>query len=249
MGTYDLMQVCKNGHKITDRLNSCPQHSKEFCDRCGAETIYQCPKCKEPIKGYYDVPGVMTLGSETPIPHHCHKCGEPYPWAKDKKELEKATKKIEHNPVLLIENLCNKFHLIVRQIRQRHDSRPTLDVNDEYDVQDLFHTLLKIYFDDIRDEEWTPSYAGSCSRVDFLLKKEQIVVEVKKTRTNLKDKELGEQLIVDIEKYKTHPDCKKLVCFVYDPEGYINKPSSIENDLSYLKNKLEVKTIIVPKGY
>jgi REase_DpnII-MboI len=64
----------------------------------------------------------------------------------------------------------------------------------EYDVQDLLHALLHLYCDDIRTEEWTPSYAGASSRMDFLLKKEKIVVEVKKTRQGLDAREVGEQL-------------------------------------------------------
>jgi REase_DpnII-MboI len=64
--------------------------------------------------------------------------------------------------------LAERFHGVVRQLRERHDSRPTLAVADEYDVQDLFHALLSIYFDDIRAEEWAPSYAGGASRMDFL---------------------------------------------------------------------------------
>ena len=83
-------------------------------------------------------------------------------------------KKIE--PVEIIEKLISRFHIVVRQIRQRHDNRPTLDVNDEYDVQDLFHALLKIHFDDVRPEEWVPSYAGGSSRMDFLIKSEKIVI-------------------------------------------------------------------------
>ena len=81
-----------------------------------------------------------------------------------------------------LDRLFSHFHIVVRQLRTRHDDRKTFEVNDEYDVQDLLHALLKIHFDDIRVEEWTPSYAGSCARMDFLLKKEQIVIEVKHTR-------------------------------------------------------------------
>lgn len=96
----------------------------------------------------------------------------------------------------------------------------------------MLHALLQLYFDDIRDEEWTPSYAGSAARVDFLLKNEKTVIEVKKTRQGLADKEVGNQLIEDIERYKVHPDCEKLVCFVYDPEGRIGNPNGVMNDLN-----------------
>ncbi len=152
------------------------------------------------------------------------------------------------DPISIIENLCRRFHHVVRQLRSRHDNRGTLDVNDEYDVQDLLHALLTLRFDDIRAEEWTPSYAGSCSRTDFLLKQEQIVIETKKTRKTLNTKELGEQLIIDIAKYKAHPDCKTLFCFVYDPEGKITNPRGIENDLSRDDSGLLVKVLITPTG-
>jgi hypothetical protein len=139
--------------------------------------------------------------------------------------------------------------LIAKQLRTRYGDRETLVVKDEYDVQDLLHSMLRIYFDDIRNEEWTPSYAGSCSRIDFLLKNEQIVIEVKKTRETLKARQIGEQLIVDIQRYQTHPDCKTLLCFVYDPEGWVSNPRGLENDLNKKDDDLEVKVLIVPKGY
>ena len=126
--------------------------------------------------------------------------------------------------------IFSSFHKVVRQLRSRHSNRKPLEIKDEYDVQDLLNALLRFYFDDIRPEECTSSYAGRPARVDFLLKNEKIVIEVKKTREGLGDKELGEQLIID--KYKTHPDCEKLVCFVYDPEERIHNPVGIMNDLN-----------------
>lgn len=120
-------------------------------------------------------------------------------------------------------------------------------MNDEYDVQDLLHAFLRLHFDDVRAEEWTPSYAGSASRMDFLLKKEKVVIEVKKTRKNLGAKEVGEQLMIDIERYTAHPDCETLICFVYDPEGRVANPVGIENDLNRDTDNLKVITIITPK--
>jgi len=146
-------------------------------------------------------------------------------------------------------NIFFRFHAVSRQLHSRYDGRSTLDINDEYDVQDLLHSLLKLYFYDVRTEEWTPSYAGSSSRMDFLLKDEKIVIEVKKTRTNLESKQLGEQLILDIVKYKKHPDCKTLLCFVYDPEGRIGNPTGLENDLNLMSTEeLQVIVNIEPKN-
>lgn len=145
-----------------------------------------------------------------------------------------------------LENLMNKFHQIVKQLRNRYNGRPTVDVNDEYDVQDLLHALLKLYFNDIRKEEWTPSYAGGSARMDFLLKETKTVIEVKKTRAGLGDKELGKQLIEDKAKYQAHQDCKRLICFVYDPEGRIVNPQGIQNDLNLNTPGFSVEIVIKP---
>ena len=145
-----------------------------------------------------------------------------------------------------VKNIFDKFHRVARQIRARHDNRDTINVEDEYDVQDLLHSILVLYFDDIRGEEWTPSYAGGCSRMDFLLKSEQIVIETKKSRKGLEAKQLGKELIEDIQKYKEHPDCKTLVCFAYDPEGRIANPRGIETDLSGTTDNLNVHVMIRP---
>ncbi len=79
MGYYEVMQVCLNGHQITASYNSSPQRRQDYCQKCGQKTIYQCPKCKEPIQGKYIVEGVLDL-TKTPVPSNCHKCGNPYPW-------------------------------------------------------------------------------------------------------------------------------------------------------------------------
>jgi hypothetical protein len=68
-------------------------------------------------------------------------------------------------PISRIERICRRFHLTARQLRSRHSKRPTLDVEDEYDVQNLMHALLRIDFNDIRAEEWCPSYAGKNARM------------------------------------------------------------------------------------
>jgi len=138
---------------------------------------------------------------------------------------------------------------VVRQLRDRHGGRTTLDVVDEYDVQDLFHSLLRLYFDDIRAEETTPSYAGKSSRIDFLVNDESVGIEIKKTRDGLDARELGTQLIDDIARYRQHPNCQKLICFVYDPDGRISNPSGVMNDLATESDDFSVEVIIVPRGY
>jgi hypothetical protein len=147
----------------------------------------------------------------------------------------------------ILVNIFNKFQKVEQQLARRHDSRETLRIGDEYDVQDLLHSLLKLHFDDIRPEEYTPSYAGSSKRMDFLLN-DDIVIEVKKSRDTLKDKEVGEQLTIDINHYKSHPKCKKLYCFIYDKDCLITNPRGIERDLEKQSTpEMAVKVFVRPE--
>ena len=130
-----------------------------------------------------------------------------------------------------IERIFTRFRKVAVQLSRRHEGRENLKIRDEYDVQDLLHTLLSLYYDDIRPEEWTPSYAGSSVRMDFLIPEIEAVIEVKKTRESMTDKTLSEELIIDIEKYQEHPSCNNIYCFVYDPDMIIRNPAAIKNDL------------------
>lgn len=146
----------------------------------------------------------------------------------------------------LLTIVFENFHICVRQLKRRHSERATLEITDEYDVQDLLQALLRLHFTDVRAEEWTPSYAGGSNRMDFLVKEEEIVIEVKMTRAGLKDKELGEQLLIDIAKYKQHSNCKSLYCFVYDPDGHVRNPRGLEKDLEKVDKTINIKVFIRP---
>ena len=144
--------------------------------------------------------------------------------------------------------LCKRFPLIVGQLQNRQRNRAAFEVKDEYDVQDLFHALLLLDFDDVRREEHAPSHAGSAPSIDFLLKAEQIVIETKMTRGSLTAKVLGDELLADIGRYAEHPNAKKLVCFVYDPRQQLVNPRGLEGDLmKHSRDDLEVVVIIAPR--
>lgn len=146
----------------------------------------------------------------------------------------------------ILENIFNHFHIVAKQLKRRYNNRETIELNDEYDVQDLLQALLKLHFDDVRPDEWTPSYAGGNKRMDFLIKDEEIAIEVKMTRKGLKDKEVGEQLIIDIANYQRHPNCKKLYCFVYDKDELIRNPRGLEKDLEKAPSNIAIKVFIRP---
>jgi hypothetical protein len=84
---YDIQQVCENGHRVTGCYSISAGKRQDFCQKCGAPTITDCPNCKKEIQG--DRIGknwtgeVYSLGSAV-VPSFCSNCGEPYPWTKNK---------------------------------------------------------------------------------------------------------------------------------------------------------------------
>ncbi|HTP64933.1 MAG TPA: hypothetical protein VMJ66_06040 [Geobacteraceae bacterium] len=153
------------------------------------------------------------------------------------------------DPLELLRSLFLRFHDVALQLRERYGNRPTLEVSDERDVRDLLHALLKLHFDDVRPQEWSPGYAGNSSSMDFFLKSEKIVVEVKRTRPDLGAREMGEELISDRERYANMLGCDTLICFVYDPENSIGNAAWVESELSVNRDNFKVEVIIAPKRY
>jgi len=83
-GTYDVAQICLNGHVITTMANGASARRQKFCETCGQQTTTACAKCNATIRGYYSVPGVISIGGEYDLPRFCYECGDPYPWTSSK---------------------------------------------------------------------------------------------------------------------------------------------------------------------
>ncbi len=149
--------------------------------------------------------------------------------------------------MLVIERLCARFHLVARQLRSRHDNRETLQVEDEYDVEDLLHVLLLLEHDVVVPETRTTGGARARPQTGFLLKLEQIVVVVTLARSGLTADVLAQELGADIDHHRAHPDCRTLVCFVYDPDCRFTNARAIERALSGDRERLSVRVIVAPK--
>ncbi|MEK7294606.1 MAG: hypothetical protein AAB049_06475 [Nitrospirota bacterium] len=147
----------------------------------------------------------------------------------------------------LLRKIGNRFHAVARQLRLRHEGRPTLEVEDEYDAQDVVHALLCLEFDEIRRETWQPGYAGGAAHTYFVAPRDRIVIEVKKTRQGVGAKEIAGQLEHDTLYYWTHPDCQTVFCFVYDPEARVGDPYGLEKTLTRQVDGQRVEVFISPK--
>jgi len=147
----------------------------------------------------------------------------------------------------LLRKIGNRFHAVARQLRLRHEGRPTIEVEDEYDAQDVVHALLCLEFDEIRRETWQPGYAGGTAHTYFVAPRDRIIIEVKKTRQGTGAKEIAVQLEHDALYCWTHPDCQTLFCFVYDPEARVGDPYGLEKTLTKQVDGQRVEVFISPK--
>lgn len=147
----------------------------------------------------------------------------------------------------LLRRICTRFHLVARQLRLRKEYRPTLEITDEYDLQDLFYALLRLQFDEVGTEEWTPSYTNGARRTSYLLDWDRIVVVVKQTGAGCTAKGLSDQIKSDAAHYATRPNGTTLVCFIYDPDGRVGNPRGLEADLTTVSDTYLVEVIVAPK--
>lgn len=128
---------------------------------------------------------------------------------------------------ILLRGLRRAMH----PLTHRRKGAVALSFSTEYDVQDLLHALLRPWVTDIRPEEFTPSYAGTSTRMDFLLPTHGIVIELKFVRDRPHARTIGNELIIDIEHYRKHPDCRTLWCVVYDPDALLTNAEGLRKDL------------------
>lgn len=131
----------------------------------------------------------------------------------------------------LLEVIVRGLRRAMHPLTHRRKGMQPLSFGSEYDVQDLLHALLRPWVSDIRPEEFTPSYAGSSTRMDFLLPAHTLVIETKIVRDRAHAKRVGDELIIDIEHYRKHPDCSALWCVIYDPDELITNADGLRTDL------------------
>lgn len=235
-GCYqDLMQVCRNGHVITDLLHTYPERALSHCERCSAETLYSCETCGTELAGAVFVPGLVPIGRIDP-PHYCATCGAAFPWAK-------RSGSVESDPLAVLESLLRKLPLVARQLRIRQGERPPFRVEDERDLEDLLRALLPLQFDGVRLESRTPSYSP-ITRMDFLLHSGDIALTAKYVTTTLSDRQLARQLQEDVAYYERRSGSRALVGFLFDPEAFLRDPRLFETEWSKPQDNLDLRCVI-----
>jgi hypothetical protein len=119
-------------------------------------------------------------------------------------------------------------------LKNRKRQRPSLPINDEYDVQDLFWTLALVVVRDLVPEDPTAKVAGRSSRLDFTSKSARLGVELKHVRDPRHAVTVREEILLDERTYQEHPYVDTVVVLVHDPSAHIplNERHTFERDLS-----------------
>ena len=151
------------------------------------------------------------------------------------------------DPLDTIRKICGRFHSVVRQLRLRREYRPTIDVEDERDVQDLMFTLLRYELEEVSTHEWVPPYQAPTPSVAMALPRHHLVMLAKKTRSGHGAREIAQELIVDGQEFSPANGHQSIACFVYDPDGRIGNPRSLEAELTKVSDAQVIEVIIYPK--
>ena len=160
------------------------------------------------------------------------------------KEFPQEYREVEDEYIILRQMLTN-FHKFVVTSKRRYSDRgdQSNQFKDEYDVQDGIEAILRLIFHDVRREDYTPSRAGGNSRSDFFIRDISTVLEIKFVSGIMNDKKLGEEIIVDTERYKGNTEYEKFLFFIYDPDSKIKNPQGLKD---VEKNNKNIEIIIVP---
>jgi hypothetical protein len=159
--------------------------------------------------------------------------------AEERFERGRASSTVE-----LLKHIAQRFGDYARQLSIRQRGAEPFVITDEYGMQDALHAALRLFFDDVRPEEWTPSYAGGSSRMDFLVAAEEIAVELKYIHSGQTSRNIGSEVAEDILRYQSHERCKALVVVVWDPGHVLANPRGLESDLTQDQGNLLVVLVV-----
>jgi hypothetical protein len=230
----DVMQVCRNGHVVTNQMRTRPEQARHHCEHCGATTLHACSTCGLELPGALVVPGLQPIGMPEP-PRFCSNCGAAFPWQRRPAAVIAAANTLE--------SFLRRLPLAVRQLRQRWRTRLPFRVEDEHDLEDVVRSLLPLFFDDVRLRSRTPAYAVD-TRTDFLLCQEKIVLTLKQAALDRRQSCLEKQLQEDKSFYGASPDCGTLWVYVYDPQAYLQDPQRLEAIWSQGEENPQMKCVI-----
>jgi hypothetical protein len=145
----------------------------------------------------------------------------------------------DRSRLAIVRAVLTTFPIIARHLSERGRGRPPILIETEYDIQDIVFAILRPTFPDVRYEDWTPRVAGRSRRIDLVVPDLNVVIELKFVRDRRHGRSVVDELHIDIETYHSHPNCGRLLAFIFDPGNFIVDPGLLERELSGLRVKQE----------
>jgi hypothetical protein len=126
----------------------------------------------------------------------------------------------------LVLQLCQRLPSAARILGKRQHGKPTYEITDEYDVQDLLHAVLRAYLKYSVHEEPLAKVGGSRSgRADVAIEELGAIIEVKFVRGPSDQQRVVDEYSNDLLLYTKWPHLKHFIYVIYnsndlrDPEA------------------------------
>ena len=149
----------------------------------------------------------------------------------------------------LVISVLKTFPDVVSRLKYRRKNKVPLDVNDEYDVQDILYAMLKGPFSTLQYEDSMPKDGITSARADFVIHDLNTYIEAKYISKKGREKGIQDECMLDIRKYGIQEDCYKMIFFIYDPNKCIDNQfafrASLEKDRVIKGKEIEVIILIV----
>lgn len=165
----------------------------------------------------------------------------------------KFIKSNQESKLDLINIVIEKFTSAAKSLLHRRKGKPTIEIHDEYDMQDILHVILKPHFPTIKIEEVVTGHSASnFLKIDFVLSNIKVAIECKCIRNKEHTKNITKELNDDIQTYHKHVDCSHLIFFIYDKDMLINDPDTLEDSYSkeqkFEDKEMKIELKIRPKN-
>jgi len=145
----------------------------------------------------------------------------------------------------IIFTVIDKFTSASTSLTNRRKNKTSIDIVDEYDVQDILHVILKPFFPTIKSEQVVSGNDDEkFLKIDFLIASEKAAIECKFIRDNNHATSITKEINDDIQTYAKHQDCNNLIFFIYDKDMHISNPDVLEDNYT-IKQSFNDKSINV----
>jgi predicted nucleotidyltransferase len=121
----------------------------------------------------------------------------------------------------------------------------TKNLNDEYDFQNLFWTVVKPWLPNLSEEDVELKYDGQEKKSDFNLFNNQLVIELKHIKNDGDKRAIVKTLSGLKDFYVQHPNIRTLIFGILVDETVDLDDRKWESDFSFLENTPQVKTIVI----